>query len=53
MWHDERGAGDPVVLLHGGLTDSRCFTGDLDGLVDTANKQFCRYRPQRPAVSAV
>jgi hypothetical protein len=18
MWHDERGAGDPVVLLHGG-----------------------------------
>lgn len=34
MWHDERGAGDPVVLLHGGLTDSRRLTGDLDGLAD-------------------
>lgn len=30
MWHDERGAGEPVVLLHGGLTDSRCFDGNLD-----------------------
>jgi pimeloyl-ACP methyl ester carboxylesterase len=35
MWYDERGAGSPVVLLHGGLTDSRCFTGNLDGLADT------------------
>ena len=31
MWYDERGAGDPVVLLHGGMTDSRCFAGNLDG----------------------
>jgi pimeloyl-ACP methyl ester carboxylesterase len=43
MWHDERGTGDPVVLLHGGLTDSRCFTGNLDGLADT----FRLYLPDR------
>ena len=43
MWHDERGAGEPVVLLHGGLTDSRCFTGNLDGLADT----FQLYLPDR------
>ena len=30
IWYDDRGAGDPVVLLHGGLTDSRDFTGNLD-----------------------
>ncbi|MEE6259371.1 alpha/beta fold hydrolase [Plantactinospora sonchi] len=34
MWFDERGAGEPLVLLHGGLTDSRCFTGNLDRLAD-------------------
>jgi pimeloyl-ACP methyl ester carboxylesterase len=43
MWHDERGTGDPVVLLHGGLTDSRCFTDNLDGLADT----FHVYLPDR------
>ncbi|NKZ04255.1 alpha/beta fold hydrolase [Actinomadura latina] len=43
MWHDQRGEGDPVVLLHGGLTDSRCFTGNLDGLADT----FRIYLPDR------
>ncbi|GGP98820.1 pimeloyl-ACP methyl ester carboxylesterase [Actinomadura coerulea] len=43
MWHDQRGKGDPVVLLHGGLTDSRCFTGNLDGLADT----FELYLPDR------
>jgi pimeloyl-ACP methyl ester carboxylesterase len=31
-WYDERGHGDPLVLLHGGLTDSRDFTGNLDAL---------------------
>src|SRR5262249_23101623 len=31
-WYDDRGAGDPVVLLHGGLTDSRDFRGNLDAL---------------------
>jgi pimeloyl-ACP methyl ester carboxylesterase len=32
MWYDERGNGDPLVLLHGGLSDSRDFTGNLDTL---------------------
>ena len=32
MWYDERGDGDPLVLLHGGLSDSRDFTGSLDTL---------------------
>jgi pimeloyl-ACP methyl ester carboxylesterase len=32
MWYDERGNGDPPVLLHGGLSDSRDFTGNLDTL---------------------
>jgi pimeloyl-ACP methyl ester carboxylesterase len=31
-WFDERGAGDTIVLLHGGLTDSRDFAGNLDTL---------------------
>ncbi|HEU5027169.1 MAG TPA: alpha/beta hydrolase [Spirillospora sp.] len=43
MWHDERGAGDPVVLLHGGMTDGRCFTGNLDGLAGA----FRVYLPDR------
>jgi pimeloyl-ACP methyl ester carboxylesterase len=29
MWYDDRGEGDPLVLLHGGLTDSRDFSGNL------------------------
>jgi pimeloyl-ACP methyl ester carboxylesterase len=32
MWYDDRGSGDPLVLLHGGLTDSRDFAGNLDAL---------------------
>jgi pimeloyl-ACP methyl ester carboxylesterase len=43
MWHDERGAGEPVVLLHGGLTDSRCFDGNLDQLASL----FRLYLPDR------
>jgi pimeloyl-ACP methyl ester carboxylesterase len=31
-WYDDRGQGDPLVLLHGGLTDSRDFAGNLDAL---------------------
>jgi pimeloyl-ACP methyl ester carboxylesterase len=34
MWYDERGQGEPVVLLHGGFTDSRSFDGNLAGLAD-------------------
>lgn len=33
-WYDERGDGEPLVLLHGGLTDSRDFTGNLDALAE-------------------
>ncbi len=33
-WYDERGTGDTLVLLHGGLTDSRDFGGNLDRLAD-------------------
>ena len=29
MWYDERGGGHPLVLLHGGLTDSRDFSANL------------------------
>jgi pimeloyl-ACP methyl ester carboxylesterase len=35
MWYDDRGKGDPVMLLHGGLTDSRDFAGSLDALAGT------------------
>ncbi len=42
-WYDERGAGDPVVLLHGALVDSRCFTGNLDALAAS----FRLYLPER------
>jgi pimeloyl-ACP methyl ester carboxylesterase len=31
-WYDERGDGEPLVLLHGGFTDSRDFGGNLDRL---------------------
>ncbi len=43
MWYDDRGRGDPVVLLHGGLTDSRDFAGNLAGLADT----FRLFQPER------
>jgi pimeloyl-ACP methyl ester carboxylesterase len=33
-WYDDRGDGEPLVLLHGGLTDSRDFAGNLDALAD-------------------
>jgi pimeloyl-ACP methyl ester carboxylesterase len=33
-WYDERGAGDPLVLLHGGLGDARVFDGNLAALAD-------------------
>lgn len=29
IWYEDRGAGDPVVLLHGGLTDGRDFDDNL------------------------
>jgi pimeloyl-ACP methyl ester carboxylesterase len=33
-WYDERGAGETLVLLHGGLTDSRDFDPNLAMLAD-------------------
>lgn len=43
MWYDERGHGDPLVLMHGGLTDSRDFGGNLDEL----GNRFRLYAPER------
>jgi pimeloyl-ACP methyl ester carboxylesterase len=42
-WYDERGDGEPAVLLHGGLTDARDFTGNLDALAG----RFRLYLPER------
>jgi len=42
-WYDERGQGGPLVLMHGGLTDSRDFGGNLDALAS----QFRVYLPER------
>lgn len=43
MWYDDRGEGDPVVLLHGGLSDSRDFNGNLDALA----ARFRLFLPER------
>lgn len=42
-WYQELGDGDPVVLLHGGLTDSRDFSGNLAALA----AEFRVYLPER------
>jgi pimeloyl-ACP methyl ester carboxylesterase len=42
-WYEERGEGDPVALLHGGLTDSRDFNGNLGDL----SARFRLYLPER------
>jgi pimeloyl-ACP methyl ester carboxylesterase len=31
-WYEDRGDGEPVVLLHGGFSNSRDFAGNLSGL---------------------
>lgn len=36
-WFQDRGSGEPVVLLHGGLVDGRDFDGNLAGL-DTGHR---------------
>jgi pimeloyl-ACP methyl ester carboxylesterase len=42
-WYDQRGHGEPLVLLHGGFSDSRDFVGNLDTLVE----RFRLYLPER------
>jgi pimeloyl-ACP methyl ester carboxylesterase len=42
-WYDERGNGEPLVLLHGGFSDSRDFAGNLDTLTD----RFHLFLPER------
>lgn len=32
LWYDERGRGEPVIAMHGGLSDSRDFDGNLAAL---------------------
>jgi pimeloyl-ACP methyl ester carboxylesterase len=33
-WYDERGSGDPLVLLHGGLSDTRFFRENIGRLAE-------------------
>ena len=42
-WYDERGEGDPLVLLHGGLVDARFFAPNLAVLAE----HFHLYTPER------
>jgi pimeloyl-ACP methyl ester carboxylesterase len=42
-WYDDRGDGDPLVLLHGGLLDARFFEPNLGPLAE----RFHVYLPER------
>jgi pimeloyl-ACP methyl ester carboxylesterase len=42
-WYDEYGQGDPLVLLHGGLVDTRFFAPNLAALAE----HFHLYTPER------
>ena len=42
-WYDEHGAGDPLVLMHGGLVDARFFEPNLAAL----SERFHVYTPER------
>jgi pimeloyl-ACP methyl ester carboxylesterase len=42
-WYDEHGAGEPLVLLHGGLVDVRFFEPNLTPLTE----RFHVYTPER------
>jgi pimeloyl-ACP methyl ester carboxylesterase len=34
LWYEERGAGEPLVLIHGGLSDARFFVHNIDALAE-------------------
>jgi pimeloyl-ACP methyl ester carboxylesterase len=42
-WYDEHGRGEPLVLLHPGLVDSRAFTPNLGALAE----RFHTFTPER------
>lgn len=42
-WYDEHGAGDPLVLLHGGAVDARFFVHNVPALAE----RFHVYTPER------
>jgi pimeloyl-ACP methyl ester carboxylesterase len=42
-WYEERGRGEPLLMLHGGFSDSRDFAGNLDALAD----RFRLFLPER------
>jgi pimeloyl-ACP methyl ester carboxylesterase len=42
-WYDRRGDGDPLVLMHGGLVDSRSFVHNIDALAE----HFRVFTPER------
>jgi pimeloyl-ACP methyl ester carboxylesterase len=42
-WYDELGAGDPLVLMHGGLVDARFFEQNVGPLAE----RFHVYTPER------
>jgi pimeloyl-ACP methyl ester carboxylesterase len=42
-WYDEHGAGDPLVLMHGGLVDARFFAPNIEALAE----RFHVYTPER------
>jgi pimeloyl-ACP methyl ester carboxylesterase len=42
-WYDEHGAGDPLVLMHGGLVDARFFAPNVGALAE----HFHVYTPER------
>ena len=42
-WFDEQGSGEPLVLLHPGLVDSRAFGPNRDALA----ARFRTFTPER------
>jgi pimeloyl-ACP methyl ester carboxylesterase len=42
-WYDERGSGEPLVLLHGGMGDASNFLANVDALAE----RFHVYLPER------